>query len=101
MFKYYFITITALLLQTHIAVAQVRTFRTFVSTVIDLMLSIIPVVLAMAFVVFLWQGAKLVLTASNDKTESKTALFWSVIALFIMVTLWGIVQLLKVTFLPA
>jgi zinc transporter ZupT len=77
-----------------------QTFRTFVSTIIDLIQAIIPVVMAFAFAFFLWQGAKLVLTASNDKSESKQGLFWSLVALFVMVALWGIVELIKVTFLP-
>jgi hypothetical protein len=92
-----------------VAFAQ-ATFRTFVSTIIELIQAIIPVVMAFAFVFFLWQGARLVwgggdieialADGKKGKTQRKQALFWSLVALFVMVTLWGIVELIKVTFLP-
>jgi len=97
--RYFTYVLLVLLSATQIAFAQ-RTFRTFVSTIIDLIQAIIPVVMAFAFAFFLWQGAKLVLYASNDKSENKKALFWSLVALFVMVALWGIVEIIKITFLP-
>lgn len=86
-------------LHAHVVHGQ-TTFRTLASTLISLIQAVIPVVMALAFVFFLWQGAKLVLYSSNDKGENKTALFWSLVVLFVMVTLWGIIQIIKDTFLP-
>lgn len=89
----------ALLFSVHPVYAQ-QTFRTFASTIIDLIQVTIPVVMALAFAVFLMQGAKLVLNASSDKNDQKKALFWSLVAVFVMVSVWGIVEVIKLTFLP-
>lgn len=88
-----------LLSYAHLAYGQ-RTFRTFASTVIELIQAAIPVVMALIFVFFLMQGVKLVLNASTDKGEQKKALFWSLVAVFVMVSVWGIVEVIKLTFLP-
>jgi hypothetical protein len=57
--------------------------------------------MALALIVFLWHGVKLTMFAASDKDRenNKLALFWGVIALFVMVALWGIVEVIKVTFL--
>lgn len=92
---------TPFALWAHIVFAQERTFKTFVGTIILLIQGAIPLVMALALIMFLWHGVKLIMFAASDKDreDNKRALFWGIIALFVMVTLWGIVEIIKVTFL--
>ncbi|MEI6843602.1 MAG: hypothetical protein WCK48_03830 [bacterium] len=55
----------------------------------------IPVIFGLAFVYFFWGIAQFVLKdAGNDKTrdEGKKKILWSIIALFIMVSITGIIN---------
>jgi hypothetical protein len=48
-----------------------------------------------AFAAFFWGIALFILNTNDDKKrqEGKAWMFWSVIALFVMITLWGIISL--------
>jgi hypothetical protein len=59
-----------------------------------------PVVIGLAFLFFLWGLANFILNSGNEekRTEGKRLMTWGVIALFIMVSVWGIVWLLRFEF---
>jgi hypothetical protein len=52
-----------------------------------------------AFVAFFYGLAVFILNSSDEKTrgEGKSWMFWSVIALFVLVTIWGLIGLLQRT----
>jgi uncharacterized membrane protein YidH (DUF202 family) len=56
-----------------------------------------PVVIGLAFLFFLWGLMKFVLAAGNEdkREEGKKIMIWGIVAIFIMVSVWGIVQLLQ------
>ena len=60
----------------------------------------IPVVLALAVLYFFWGLAKYVLNQSDEgkKEEGRNIMIWGIIALFIMVSVWGLIGILQRTF---
>ena len=67
---------------------------------INLMGQAMGVLYAAAFAVFFWGIVLFILNTDDDKkrAEGKQWMMWGVIALFVMVTLWGIVEVLVGTF---
>ncbi len=61
----------------------------------------LPIVLGIALLYFLWGVAIFIFKANNDKEreEGKKKIVYGLVALFVMVTVWGIVKLLGVIFL--
>ena len=59
-----------------------------------------PIVVALALLYFFWGLAKYILAAGDEakKDEGKNIMIWGVIALFVMVSIWGIIGLLGETF---
>ena len=55
-----------------------------------------PIVVGLAVLFFLYGLMKFILAAGNEdaKDEGKRIMIWGVIALFVMVSVWGLVQLL-------
>lgn len=62
--------------------------------------SAIPVVLALAVLYFFWGLAQYVLNSSDEtkKAEGRNIMIWGIIALFIMVSVWGVIGILQQTF---
>ena len=54
---------------------------------------LIPVMLALAVLVFFWGLVKYIASASDEaaKESGKTLMIWGMIALFVMVAFWGII----------
>lgn len=59
----------------------------------------IPVVFGLAILAFFWGIFRYVFSQSGeDKREGKGIMLWSLVAVFIMVSLYGIITVLQVTF---
>lgn len=57
---------------------------------------LIPIVIGLAVLVFLWGVLKYVITDSESGKESgRTFMLWGIVALFVMVSVWGLVNILK------
>lgn len=56
--------------------------------------ALIPVVLALEVLFFFWQIALVILRLGDDKAaeSARKSLFWSVVAIFVTVSIWGIIQ---------
>jgi len=61
---------------------------------------LIPIVLAIAVLVFFWGLAMYLLnsTAPEKRSEGINIMFMGIIAIFVMVSLWGIIRILQQTF---
>ncbi len=62
----------------------------------DLVGVLIPIVIAIGLLFFIW-GLVQFIAASGDegaKEEGKRKMIWGVVALFVMVAVWGLVELL-------
>ena len=79
-----------------IAHAQ-TTFNTLLSAVVSVVGTLLPVVISFAILAFLWGLARYI--RSQDSPEGREAarsiMTWGLIAIFIMVSLWGLVNLLE------
>ena len=66
-------------------------FNTFLNAMIGLFITL-------AIVVFFWGLIKYLMNVSEEKQEGLQIMFYGVIAIFIMVSIWGIIRLLQSTF---
>lgn len=64
---------------------------------IDIGLRIIPLLGAIAFLIFVWGVVRFIRSAGNEKEtkDSKNMLIWGVIGLFVLVSIWGIIAFLS------
>ncbi len=63
----------------------------------DVLDAALPVLAALALAAFIWNGAMFILRSDDDRArmDGKKGMLWGVIALFVLVSVWGIVQLLQ------
>lgn len=69
----------------------------------DILDPIIGILIVLATVVFLW-GIVRYLSAGDDTEKLKEArrfIIWGIVGLFVMISVWGLVQLLNNTFFIA
>ncbi len=60
--------------------------------------ALIGLFITLAIVVFFWGLIRYVLAAGEAKAEGLQIMLWGVIAIFVMVSIWGIIRLLQNTF---
>ena len=79
-----------------IPVAHAQSVQGIVDTILDFLNSIIPILFAIATIVFLW-GVILYITSGGDeekRKEGRSYIIFGLIGLFVMVAIWGIVNVL-------
>ena len=62
---------------------------------------LVPVIFAIAFIVFLWGAFQTFILGSGDakvKENGKNLMLWGLIGFFVMVSVWGLVNILTGTF---
>ncbi len=80
-----------------VSFAALDGLRTLLRDFKDLLDLIIPILFGLALVYFFWGVGQFILNdAGNDKTrsEGKGKMIWGVVALFVMLSIWGIINLL-------
>lgn len=77
---------------------QTGGIRNLVREAGGLIQGLIPIVIGLAVLVFLWGVLKYVI-ASDDagKEQGRSFMLWGIIALFVMVSVWGLVNILRET----
>jgi len=72
-------------------------FQSLVGSLGELISFTIPVLIALAVLLFIWGLIKFVFASGDDdsRNEGKKLMIWGVITLFVIVSIWGIVQLLN------
>lgn len=61
----------------------------------------IPLIFALAIVMFLWGVVQFVIMGQEDetkRTQGKQLMIWGIIAITVMITVWGLVRVLASTF---
>lgn len=61
---------------------------------------IVPVLFAIAFIVFLWGAFRTFIMGATDETakeQGKNLMLWGLIGFFVMVSVWGLVNILTGT----
>jgi len=76
------------------------TLTSVLGTVQTILNALIPILITLAVVYFFWGLAQYILQAgsSDAKDEGRQKMIWGIIALFVMVSIWGILGLLANTF---
>ena len=54
--------------------------------------------ITLAIVVFFWGLIQYILKSGEERASGLTTIFYSIIAIFIMVSIWGVIHLLQATF---
>lgn len=76
--------------------AHAQTIQAILTKVSDIMGLLIPMALSAALIAFFWGLAQWLLKGANAE-EGKNLMIMGVLALFVMVSIWGIVALLQRT----
>lgn len=94
----YVLGISALLLTPFFAHAD--TLRDVVIKIGDIIQLIIPLMVAIALIAFFWGLVKYLFAQGNEdsKTDGKKIMLWGIVALFVMVSIWGIIRVIADTF---
>jgi fumarate reductase subunit D len=72
------------------------------TTIINIINNVlVPVLFAVAFIVFIWGAFNVFILGANDeeaKTRGKNLMLYGLIGFFVMVSVWGLVNILVGTF---
>ncbi len=82
---------------TH-TIGYTTTFSTLIDIFLDLIQAAIPVIAGMTLLVFFWGLAKFIVAVGGDEkavAEGKNLMIWGVLALFVMISIWGILGFLS------
>jgi len=92
--------LVAVLLSPVFVFAQGGDLQGVATNIFDVIKALIPIVFALALLYFFWGLAKYILAAGNEasKQDGKGIMIWGIIALFVMVSVWGLVKILQATF---
>jgi len=61
----------------------------------DIIAATVPVIIGLAVLVFIWGILRYVVAKDSEKqNEAKSIILWGIIILFVMVSIWGLVNLL-------
>lgn len=72
-------------------------FTGFICLGIDYVGTAIPIVMSLAVLAFFWGLAKFILNAGSEEArdEGKNVMKWGIVALFVLVSVWGIVAFIS------
>ena len=77
-----------------VALAQTGTFGTLVNKIQTTINRIIPVIIGITVLVFLWGVANYVMSAGDEekRKEARQFIIWGLVGLVIMVGIWGLIN---------
>ena len=83
-----------------IASAQITDVDALIQWISGFINAVMPLIIAIAVLYFLWGLVKYVLSAgdADARTEARNMMVWGVIIIFVMVSVWGLVNILVNTF---
>ena len=86
----------ALLVLPSVTFAQLGGVQALAQSFGTLVTTLIPIVMGLAVLVFFWGLVKYISSTSDEssKLDGKNLMIWGIVALFIMVAIWGIVNFL-------
>jgi|SRR3989344_677549 len=85
-----------------VALAAPQTFRDLAQIIVDLFNNAVLVLITFALVAYFWGIISNMQHFGEEKSNEKLKayFFWGIIILFVMVSIWGIVNLLEATLFP-
>ena len=82
--------------------AQAETdLKSIIGTGISILESLIPLLIGLALVYFIWGIVEFIGKSGDEtaRTEGKQKMIWGIIALFVIVAVWGLVGVIAQSFL--
>lgn len=78
------------------------TLASLVNMVVSSINSIVLVLSGVALALFFWAGIRYIYSAGDAKAKgySKDTLVWGLVAMFVLVSIWGILRILQEALLP-
>jgi hypothetical protein len=64
----------------------------------NLLNALVPILIALAVVWFIWNVFQFVIKEGDDREKAKDAMIWGIVAIAVMVSVWGLVAVLTSTF---
>lgn len=82
------------------AFAQGGTLTDMLDILNGIINTLLPIIVALALLYFFWGLAQFVLSAGDEakRSEARSIMIWGVIVIFVMVSVWGLVNVLVSTF---
>lgn len=78
---------------------QINTFEGLVGRIYSMISSLVPIIVSLTLIVFLWGIFQLVRSNSEDSRKDAIKIItFGIVALFVMVSVWGLVAILSNTF---
>jgi hypothetical protein len=74
------------------------TLTSVLQVISTLLSTLIPIVVTLAVVIFFWGLATFLLKAGDEKDKGRDIMIYGIVVLFVMVAVWGLVELLANTF---
>ena len=98
--KYFTLALGISFLTPSLVLAKASDLGGLMVIIIGLIRQASLVIAALALLFFFWGLAKFIMNASDEtkRAEGRSVMVWGVIALFVMVTVWGLVGILQNTF---
>ena len=96
--KYLNVSIIVLFLLPTVAFAALTGVKDLITSVEGLINPLITLAVGLALVAFLWGLAKFIFRLGGDEKaveDGKRIMKWGLIALFVMVSVWGIIELIQ------
>ena len=83
-----------------VAVAANNTFREVINYVVmdTIIAPLVPVLISLTILIFIWGIIKYMREDGKEREDGKKYMFWGVIGIFVMVSVWGLVAILQNTF---
>ena len=94
-----FIISVAVLAPASVFAQGTGTLQSLIAVIANIVGLLVSIGASLAFVAFFWGLALFVLNVGDEKRaeEGKTWMLWSIIAIFVLVTIWGTIALLQKT----
>ncbi len=84
-----------------LAAGAPQNFQQLITRAIELISMMVPLLVSLAVLFFLYGVARFIYYADNDteRAKGKQHMIWGIVALFVMVSVWPLVNILKETVL--
>jgi len=70
---------------------QLDSLKTLVESIREIIDMVIPIMVSIALLGFFYGLVRYIFGKEDDKAQAKKTMIWGVVALFVMVTVWGLV----------
>jgi len=93
--KYFLIFLSILSFYPYVASAQ--SLFNYVTLLNVFIARVVPLIIGIALVLFLWGIARFMFSGGDEKVlaDTKRLMVWGITALFVMVSIWGIIEVLQ------